>query len=178
MATQANTVSDSAVDQVEADVPEFSLADLAGVDATDIQEVRYENLAQGVFEFQGTKAEFTEREGDDGKYFELILEMQVIEVKAVVDRNVNREELIGKKHTEKRWIRPSEAADNIGKLRAFYADIGLPNAGNLGGVPGQPTGFVDGFVDHIFTGKIMHKPRKNDPGTKDARLRIEPPKKK
>lgn len=172
------TNADDVVDQVEDTTMEFSLADLAGVDATDIQEVRFELVPQGVFEFQGTKASFDEIETDDGKVFVLSLEMQVVEVKAVVDRGVNRDELPGKKHIEKRWIRPAEAADGIGKVRAFYADIGLPNIGPLGGVEGQPEGFVDGFVGHVFTGKILHKVRKSDKSMKDARLQIEAPKKK
>lgn len=157
---------------------EFSLADLAGVDASDIQEVRFENLPPGAYDFIGRGAkleEMTNRE--DKKRFVLTLTMEVVECKVCLERGVEKESLVGKKHIEKMYILPENPADGIGRIRALYADIGLDNRGPLGGVEGQAPGFIDTFVDHVFPGKIKHKPRKDDPGTKDARLQIDAPKK-
>lgn len=167
----------TAPEQVEGEEIDFSLADLAGLDATEIQEVRSESLPAGVYEFIGREAKFEETTNRDSeKRFVLTCKMEVGEVKAVVDRGVDKESLLGKMHTERFYIVPEKASEGLGRIRAFYADIGLPNEGAFGGVEGEPEGFVDGFPGHVFPGKIIKQGRKDDPGTKDSRLRIEPPK--
>lgn len=161
------------------DSTEFSLADLAQLDVSEIAEVRYESLPAGLFTFRGTEAKFDEMTNrDDERRIVLTIKMEVVECKSCVERGVDKEELIGKKHTEKFYIVPEKAVEGIGLIRAFLADIGLPNEGPLGGVEGMDPGIVDNFVDHEFTGKIIKQPRKGDPSTKDARLRIDAPKKK
>lgn len=164
-------------DQIEGSEVEFSLADLAGLDASEIAEVRSESLPGGVYDFEGVEAKLDEgANAQDEKRFFLTLRMKVVEVKAVVDRGVDKESLIGKIHQERQTIVPVKAAEGIGRVRAFFADIGLPNQGPIGGTEDM-TGFVDGFVGHTFTGKIERKPRRGDPGTKDSRLKVEPAKK-
>lgn len=175
MATQPETNElDSASDEQE-----FSLADLAQLDVSEIAEVRFESLPAGLFIFRGTEAKFEDTTNrDDERRIVLTAKMEVVEAKSVVERGVDKDELIGKKHTEKFYIVPSKAAEGIGLIRAFLGDIGLPNEGPLGGVEGMEPGIVDGFVSHEFPGKIIKQARKGDPSTKDARLRIDPPKKK
>lgn len=160
---------------------EFSLADLAQIDASEIAEVRFEQLPAGVFTFRGTEAKFEDTTNrDDERRIVLVLKMEVAEVKTVLERMTpeEKEELVGKKHTEKFYIVPSKAAEGIGLIRAFYSDIGLPNDGALGGVEGAEPGFVDNFAGHEFAGKIIKQARKGDASTKDSRLRIDPPKKR
>ena len=83
---------------------------------------------------------------------------------------------MGKKHTEKFYIVPSKAEEGIGLIRAFYADVGLPNAGPIGAAEtddGEPIeGFADGIVGHQWPAKIVRQPRKDDPSTKDSRMRL------
>lgn len=175
-----DTINDQTVDStLQEEEVEFSLADLAQLDASEIAEVRFESLPAGLYVFRGTEAKFEDTTNrDDERRLVLTMKMEVVEVKSVVERGVDKDELVGKKHVEKQYIVPEKAAEGIGLIRGFYADIGLPNAGALGGVEGMPEGFVDGFVGHEFTGKIIKQARKGDPSTKDARLRIDPPKKK
>jgi hypothetical protein len=167
--------------QVEEEVGEFSLADIAQLDASEIAEVRFESLPAGVYVFRGESAQFEDGTNrDDERRVILVVKMEVIEVKSVIDRDYKtdeqKESLLGKKHTEKMYVVPEKAAEGLGLIRAFIGDIGLPNEGPFGGVEGSDPGIVDGFVGHEFTGKIVQRPRKGDPTIKDSSLRIDKPK--
>lgn len=162
----------------ENDEIEFSLADLAGIDASEIAEVRFESLPAGAYTFRGESAAFEDTTNrDDERRIVLKVVMEVVEVKAVAERGVEKESLLGKKHTEKFYVVPEKATEGLGLIRSFIADIGLPNEGPFGGVEGAEPGIVDSIVGHEFPGKIIKQPRKGDPTTKDARLRIEAKKK-
>lgn len=170
------------VDQIEQsnDEIEFSLADLAGLDASEIAEVRFSVLPAGVYGFRGISAEFEDGTNrDDERRIILKVQVEVTEVKSVIDRDFKTEEakaeLLGKKHTEKFYVVPAKAAEGLGLIRSFLADIGLPNEGPFGGVPGSEPGIVDGIVDYEFTCKI--KPGTFN-GNKTANLAPESKKKK
>lgn len=157
---------------------EFSLADLAALDAGAIAEVRFESLPAGIYTFRGESAAFEDTTNrDDERRIVLTLKMEVAECKSVMERGYEKEELIGKKHTEKFYVVPAKAAEGLGLIRAFLGDIGLPNEGPFGGVEGAEPGIVDNFPGHEFTGKIVKQARKGDPTTKDARLRVDAKKK-
>ena len=157
---------------------EFSLADIAQIDASDIAEVRFESLPAGLYVFRGESAQFEDTTNrDDERRIVLTCKMEVAEVKSVVERGIEKDDLIGKKHTEKMYVVPAKAAEGFGLIRAFLADVGLPTEGPFGGVEGMEPGIVDGFIGHEFAGKIIKQSRKGDPSTKDARLRLDPPKK-
>src|SRR3546814_5794159 len=150
---------------------------LAGFDASDVSEIRFENLAGGAYVFNGTgvKLEKTKNREDETR-FKLTINLEVAEVKAVTERGVNKEELVGKKHNESFYIVPAKAEEGIGLIRAFYADIGLPNGGVIGAAEdddGNPIeGFADGIVGHTFPAKIVRVATKDDPSTKFSRLRL------
>ena len=138
---------------------DFSLADLAGLDAGQIAEVRFEVLPAGVYGFRGIEAKLEETENKDGeRRFIMIAQFEVTEVKSVVNRDYRTEEakaeLIGRKHREKIYVVPAKAAEGLGQIRAFIGDLGLPNEGPYGGVEGAEPGIIDGIVDHEFTAKI------------------------
>lgn len=158
---------------------EFSLADLASLDAGEIAEVRFESLPAGMYVFRGESASFEDTTNrDDERRIVLTVKMEVVECKSVLERGVEKEDLIGKKHTEKFYVVPEKAAEGLGLIRAWIGDIGLPNSGPFGGVEGSEPGIVDNIPGHEFPGKIIKQARKGDPTTKDSRLRIDPPKKK
>lgn len=158
---------------------DFSLADLAELDASAIAEVRFESLPTGLYVFRGESAVFEDTTNrDDERRIVLTVKLEVVECKVVSERGYEKDELVGKKHTEKFYVVPAKAAEGLGLIRAWIGDIGLPNEGPFGGVEGKDPGIVDGIVGHEFPGKIIKQPRKGDPTTKDSRLRIDPPKKK
>lgn len=157
---------------------EFSLADLAQLDAGEIAEVRFESLPAGLYTFRGESAVFEDTTNrDDERRIVLTVKMEVVECKACLERGYEKDELVGKKHTEKFYVVPAKAAEGLGLIRAFIGDIGLPNEGPFGGVEGSEPGIVDGIPGHEFTGKIIKQGRKGDPSVKDARLRVESKKK-
>lgn len=138
---------------------DFSLADIAGLDAAEIAEVRFEVLPGGVYTFRGVAASLEDTTNrDDERRIVMKAQFEVIEVKSVIDRNFKTEEakaeLIGRKHTEKQYVVPAKAAEGLGLIRAFIGDMGLPNEGPFGGVEGCEPGIIDGIVDHEFTAKI------------------------
>lgn len=153
--------------------PEFSLAELADMDVSDIAEVRFEQLPPGQYVFRGIEAKLDDvTNRDDERRIVGVFVMEVAEVKSVLARGVDKEELIGKKHTEKQYIVPAKAAEGIGLLRSFLKDLHLPNEGNLGGVEGANPGLLENFAGHEFTGKIVQKPMKGSTD-KIARLQLE-----
>lgn len=157
---------------------EFSLADIAQIDAGQIAEVRFESLPAGLYMFRGTEAKLIDTtNAADERRIVAEFKMEVIECKSCLERGVEKDDLIGKKHTEKQYVVPSKAAEGLGLIRAFLGDIGLPNEGPFGGVEGVEPGIIDGFVGHEFPGKIIKQGRKGDPTQKDSRLRIDPAKK-
>ncbi len=184
--------------EIENETEEFSLADVAGLDASEIAEVRFESLPGGVYLFRGVEARFDDTTNrDDERRIVLVVKVEVVEVKSVIDREFKTDEakaeLIGKKHTEKFYVVPAKAAEGLGLIRSFIGDIGLPNEGGFGGVAGavypetdaagnphpnageEIIGIVDGIVDHEFVGKIKSGTYN---GNKTANLQIDRPKKK
>src|SRR3546814_13081145 len=112
----------------------------------------------------------------------LTINLEVAEVKAVTQRGVNKEELVGKKHNESFYIVPAKAEEGIGLIRAFYADIGLPNGGVIGAAEdddgNQIEGFADGIVGHTFQAKIVRvatkdADRKRDVSGKSVLVRVD-----
>lgn len=166
--------------EVEGEI-DFSLAELAELDAAEIAEVRFESLPAGIYVFRGESAKFEDTTNrDEERRIVLTVKLEVAEAKQVMERmsQEDKEALVGKKHTEKFYVVPVKAPEGLGLIRAFIGDIGLPNEGPFGGVEGSPPGIVDAIEGHEFTGKIIKQARKGDPTTKDSRLRLDPPKKK
>lgn len=164
---------------LENEVDDFSLADLAELDASDIAEVRFESLPAGIYVFRGESAQFEDTTNkDDERRIVLIVKFEVVECKQVLTRGIEKEELIGKKHSEKFFVVPAKAAEGLGLIRAWIGDAGLPNAGPFGGVEGKEPGIVDGIVGHEFTAKIVKRPNKNNPSEPYSSLKLDPPKKR
>lgn len=149
----------------------ISLADLAGLDVSEIQEIRFETLPQGIYDFKVVSATLEEGTNrDDEKRFWAEFKFEVLEAKAIVDKNVDRESLAGKTHGEKLYIVPEKAEEGIGRIRAFISDLGCENGGALGPI-------VENTKDHVFTGKITHQKDKSDSSIVYARLKLDSQKK-
>jgi len=152
----------------------FSLADLADVDVSGIEEVRYSTLPAGAYGFEITEADLGEDEKDGNRRFYAKFDMKVVEVKAVIDPNADKESIVGKNHSERFFVDPSKTEDEvkaaIGRIRAFITDIGMNSAGQLGDIVRNAKG-------HIFVGKIVKQKDKDDKSIEYARLRLDPPKK-
>jgi hypothetical protein len=152
----------------------LSLADLAGIDVSDIEEVRFSSIEAGAFGFEVIEADLGEDEKDGDRRFFAKFDMKVVEVKAIITPGVDKESQMGKLHSERFFIKPKDPEEDvkkqIGRIRAFLTDIGVNSAGPLGDV-------VRGAKGHIFVGKIVKQKDKDDKSIEYARLRLDPPKK-
>jgi hypothetical protein len=148
----------------------FSLADLADLDVTDIAEVRFVQIPAGVFDWEVTKADLAEDEKDGQRRFKAEIQLKILEVKAVLEADVDKESLVGKLHTERFFIKPNESKDKIeeaiGRIRAFVKDMGANNAGKM-------KDFLPELVGHTFTARIVKQKDRNDPSVTYARLKLE-----
>lgn len=149
---------------------DFSLADLADLDVSDIQEIRFETLPQGIFDFVVKNAKLEEgTDSDQNKIFIFKADCVIEEVVSVLDPSVKQDGLAGKVYGQRQNIDPADAETGIGRIRAFGTDIGIDSTGKLGEV-------VSRMDDTRFRAKIVHAPNKNDPSQPWARLRFEPKK--
>lgn len=150
---------------------DFSLADLADLDVSEIAEIRFEQLPAGVYEFEIGDAKLEEGVDKDGaKRFNALFPMKVLAVKAVLEPGVDKESLEGKLHTEKFFINPGKPQEEvekaIGRIRAFVSDTGQNSAGKLGAI-------VENSKGHVFTGKIVKQVDKEDKSVSYARLKLD-----
>lgn len=146
---------------------DFSLADLAELDVSDIAEIRFETLPQGIYEFICKNPKLDEGTNKDGeKQFVFTSDNVIEEVVQVLDANVDKEKLVGKSQQQRQNIDPSDAETGIGRIRAYGTDIGIDSTGKLGEVVSR----MDG---QRFRAKIVHNKDKTDPSIVYARLRFE-----
>lgn len=150
---------------------DYSLADLADLDVSDIAEIRFETLPAGIYEFEITAGDFEEGvDRDDAKRFKAEFKMKVLAVKAVLAPGVDKDSLVDKVHAEKFFISPGKPTEDIakaiGRIRAFVSDIGQNSAGKLGEIVANTKG-------HVFTGKIIQQVDKDDKSIVYARLKLD-----
>lgn len=155
---------------------DFSLADLAGIDISDIAEIRFENLPAGFYDFEVTDAKLEEGTDKDGaKRFTATFTQKVLACHSVLEPGVDRESLVGKSHTETIYMNPGKGKEEmikaIGRVRAYVSDIGGQNAGQLGPV-------VENTKGVRFSAKIAQRKDKDDPSVVYSRIKFDPSKKK
>lgn len=151
------------------DEVEMSLADIADFDVSDVQELRSESLPAGAYVFEVKSADLTEDVHEEkGKRFIASFKLEVLECQSVLKRGVDKESLVGKTHTERRYITLSgKPQDDIGYLRTFIKDLGGNNEGKLGDI-------IAGTVGLTVAAKITEARNKNDPSKPFARLVLAP----
>lgn len=145
----------------------FSLADLADLDVSGIDEIRFENLPAGIYDFiikSPELAEGTNKEQETLFYFGAKLEVEEC-ISLLAGGDLDK--MKGKIHNHRQNIEPADAETGIGRIRAFATDVGLDSTGKLGAV-------VERMKDHRFRCKVVEQTDKTDPSIKYARLRFEP----
>lgn len=151
----------------ETEGQEFSLADLADLDVSEIEEIRFEQLPAGIFGFKTVSSELGEATNKDGeKYYYWEGKFEVLEVTSLLEPNADPDKVMGKVHTERKTIDPSDAETGIGRIRAFITDLGFDSAGKLGPV-------VEQIKDHEFRAKIVKRKNKDDPSIEYANIQLE-----
>lgn len=154
------------------DMEDFSLAQLADIDVSGVEEVRFELLPQGVYVFEVVESDMHEGTNKDGdKRFSAEVSLKIIEVKSILDPgHPDKDAFVGKTQTEKLFINPGDeekkVMEAIGRVKAFVVDAGgewgsgiISNVQNLKGL--------------TFTGKIVHQTDKLDKSIKYSRLKLD-----
>ena len=150
---------------------EFSLADLCDLDVSEIEEIRFEQRAAGIYDFKCVSSNLEEgKNSDDEKQFYWEGKFEVVEMISSLESGVKPEDEKGKVHQERKTIDPTDPETGIGRIRAFVTDLGFDSRGKLGPVVKQIEG-------HIFRAKIVKRPNKKDPSITYANLQLDPPKK-
>lgn len=155
----------------------MSLADIAGIDTSEIEELRSSSLPTGLYTFECSAGKLEDKMVKDDSERRVVasVQLKVIEIDTIAEKDVNPDDVMGKTQTEQFFIDPAEAEKGIGYLKGWVADIGADNSGNMGGVEGAPAGYLDKLEGHRFKAKIIKKKAKD--GNYYARLQLLPKKK-
>lgn len=144
----------------------FSLAELAGFDATDVAVLKSRLPAAGNYTVKCTKAELSilePKEPSQKGLPQVKYAYQVADFEpTVVDPDADYSRVIGKTLNDTTTLWPDELAENIGLLKGKYVKVGLNEKGPLGGVKGLPPGFIDGAVDNFFRIRVRHYESKGE----------------
>lgn len=147
---------DGKVELVELDGQTVSLAELAGIDMSDLGEARFTNLPRGVYKFAILDGEKVPAFHKLGEKFGAVFFLKVEDVLGLTDKNDapdgDATKLIGKEHRETQFITSQES---FKYLNAFITDLGGLKQG----------AYADKFkslAGVVFTAPIAYRKDKND----------------
>lgn len=129
---------------------EVSLTDIASIDMSQVEEVRFENRPAGMYHMKVIDAKVTAL-GKEKPTPAVVIECEVQNCMSLVDGSDTAAQ-IGKTHRETFFMKDG---DGIGRLKAFLVDTGFQGTGSMKDV-------LDAFHGHEFDGIIKHKVDKND----------------
>ena len=148
------------------------LASLAGVDMSEVQEVRSLVLPAGQYLMKVIDAKLESREvqdrsddaAPDAKINKPVIdfELEVTDCMALTDDKLDPGAMVGRKHHNSIWI--TDLAKDLGRAKAFMADIGVDCAGALETLLNESHG-----VEFVTT--ITNTKDKNDPDRVYANLK-------
>jgi len=141
---------------------EVSLADLAGVDMTEVQEVRSSVTPAGKFHFRIDETEMKAQEAtnkDDPQGAKINKPVIQFVLKAqncfsLVDDALDPEDYVEAKHTETFWI--NDLKKDLGRVKAFLVDIGIDGNKPLTDLLAEAHGME-------FVADITHVKNKDNP---------------
>ena len=151
----------------------FSLADLAELDVSDIEEVRASTLPQGAYVFEVKDIAVEEGvDKDNLSRATVTINIKVAEVMMLVDPKLRdtQDALVGRQHTERFYLPfekgQEELGTAIGRVRAFATDIGLDSSGKW-------PDLIERFRGHVFKGRVTHQRNPNDASSPYTRLKVD-----
>lgn len=134
----------------------MSLAEIAGLDTTDIEEVRKVKFPKGWFIWEiSEESKIDQVTANNEERFVIQVPLNclaVINTKLLPDEAVK---LVGKRHFDNYWIKNDDPQETIGQFKAFAADVGYTGAAELGVI-------VDGVKKMRFVAPITHARNQND----------------
>ena len=127
---------------------DVSLAQLAGIDMSDVAEQRFTVTPEGVYQFQVENCSFEQR----GEIVGIMVDCKIHHADNLV--NANAADWIGKNHAEFFMI-GEDPVKSLGYFKAFVSDIGVSGDAVLEQLMQQ-------LVGHMFIAKVVHRKDKND----------------
>lgn len=142
-------------------IVEWSLADLAGMDTSDIAVVSSRLPAAGLYTVIGTEVKLgmMDKNGDKPQLAYINFGFEVLDFEPTKEMDEEAiQRIIGRKLSDRSTLWPEDMAESIGLVKGNYkrAGINIEEPKNLGGVEGQPQGWLDNMVEKIFQIRIRH----------------------
>jgi hypothetical protein len=141
----------------------FSLAELANLNTDDVALLTSRLPPQGLYLVDGVKVAITQSENSDPAQppiYRVGFTYNVLDCK-LVDDNIDPSSRIGKEMRESYTLWANDIDTAIGLLKGRYKLAVLPYQGNLGGVEGQPAGWLDSMSGSRFQLRIRHFGRRD-----------------
>ena len=141
---------------------EVSLADIAGVDMTEVQEVRSTQIPAGKFHFRVMETELkavdaTNKDDPQGAKINkpvIQFEIEAQNCFSLVDDSLDTEDHINEKYFETFWI--NDVKKDLGRVKALLIDIGLEGNKPL-------TDLLDEAHGMEFVADITHNKKRDNP---------------
>ena len=146
------------IENHEGEIQEIEVEQLLNFDLSNVEEIRgFQIIPEGIFEFRvvglsNKKVPWTTKQGEDRKSMVLDCELEVIACRQCKDSEIDPATLTGTSHTEGFFL---SQADDLGKIAAFFADIGVKGKGTI-------LQLCDRAIGLEFVAPIYHKKNKND----------------
>ena len=108
----------------------ISLADIAGLDISEVAEVRMGTLPKGNYVLRVKSASLTEGTNRDNEQrFIIEQEFEVVECLSLIDPKEDKDAQIGRKIGQKQYIVPEKWEEGVGIYRGQVTDMGLDSTG-------------------------------------------------
>ena len=162
------TESDTNIVQIEnnGEVQDVTIDQLLGFDLQGVEEVRGFPLApQGVYEWRLTSwsnktVTWTPKNEDERESMVLECLLEAISCRQTKDPDIDLATLVGLQYTEGFFL---SAAEDLGRVKAFFVDIGMTGAGTVATL-------CDQSIGREFVAPITHRKDKNDTSKMYANL--------
>lgn len=142
-----------------------SLADLAGMDTTDVKVLRSRLQKEGIYVVRLTAVEMSEAsDGSDGKDVRLSIRVggDVLDFRPLKEEDqADAQDMVGRAFNQIKPFFPKDMAEQIGLLKGSYQAAHLSVTGRMGGVPGIE-GWLDRAVGSIVVISVKHREYKED----------------
>ncbi len=134
----------------------FSLADLAAFNTDEVVTLTSRVPTPGLYTVVGKVAGLKMTVSNDDSKPPLIrlgVETEVMDF-LPIDKTIDVSKFIGRKLSDSITLWPNEMEQEIGLLKGRYQKAGISNIGMMGGVEGQPPGWIDNAIGAIWQIKV------------------------
>ncbi len=137
---------------LDIDGEQHSLADIAGLDTSEIEEVRGFIFPKGLFTWKVVESELNVRQAKGIDTAVIAHKLECVDCIAIAE-DLDAAEIVGKNYVETFWL--GDIKEGLGQNKAFMVDSGFTGSGVL-------QELLNAFAGHEFNAKVKLKPDAND----------------